>query len=870
MRNLFQKNQSGISYVETLIAAAILAVIAVSFAMIIQMSGVTSVKHQNKRKANQFAQAVIEHLKIKARENYFFIVSDTLGQPKTYNEITGLGERFQGMTAFLTVSNSSGTKEVEIKIEWPEKEGTQQAIYYTRVSPIGFPTGGIATGYVYYYKQLDPNPDPTYGTPHHIPTGDPADPDPDPEYFGGAGGFIIRALSNDGDGSYTETVSGDDGNYTLKNIKVEDPPVPVDITFYKEGSKPNDKANETGYYFFDSSLSTWVDIFISHSGQAVIQATFNEIGEVQDLNNIFCARGWSVYADLHYKNHPPGIEFQEANYTNTNYEHLIKISGDGLRWGRYNSFEADNRDYWDFSENILSYDAARNLHGNYYNLIIRNVRGGYNSKKISLSVGRYNGSNPTRGNNKWDPDTDPNFKWGTIALVDRTIEFNPVGVRPFTNDANPPPYNPHLAAPTIPGVNNIPNTNSFPLGAQAQGFNNTLNLEANRSIYGTATAIIQSKAELTRLGWITGTAYFEGGGAVNPAPQFTVLMDNPDGHIEGTANDADYNCNVNNNGEFGFYNIIDDDMSPIPNFGNWNFRQTFRCYGDSGGEEYWGVVDEISFDAGSTWYNYDAGSLPDCPLNEETQVKITVLPGADYTGNINKTYTDGFGIIQTVNAGQYKISLLQSGGSWTYGSFTTDILGGGAYAIQDVNRMGIGTDRTPGGIIETAASSAIADPDFGAVEVLFDITVVDGSGNPLNGATVKIYQNASGDADRWIRWDDPLTGLEEVTTGGDGRIIGAPRSGFLAPMIVTLPLTVPDNGGPFARDYTINADSSSVSYVRVVYNSKTYDDLSDYDAPNPDRADIPRRPLQTKTKTVAFPGSTGSNDVMISFYLNVV
>ena len=109
MKKICATPTHGFTYVEMVVSLAILSILIVAFSVVTQMTGVTSMRYKRNVQSNKFAQAVIEQLKVEARENYSSITSDQKG--KTYKEITTSSEDiFDGMTAVREVKESSGCK----------------------------------------------------------------------------------------------------------------------------------------------------------------------------------------------------------------------------------------------------------------------------------------------------------------------------------------------------------------------------------------------------------------------------------------------------------------------------------------------------------------------------------------------------------------------------------------------------------------------------------------------------------------------------------------------------------------------------------------------------------------------------------------
>ncbi|MBD3271933.1 MAG: hypothetical protein GF384_05295, partial [Elusimicrobia bacterium] len=372
------RNSKGITYVEVLVAGVIFAMIAVSFGVVAQMISESVVRQRQKMQANNFAQAIIEGIREYAKLNYINLDDVPL---MTYPEMMQLllphshpaSNLYPGMKALYTVNEDMGSKEIEIEVTYGHKE-IRTAKYHTRVTQTGVISGGTATGRLLYYKKLMES--------HYNRTPDPDSPlnmvfEPDdPNLFAGAGGMIISAPSNHPDGRHVSTISNSHGYYTLKNIKIG---APIDIIYYRAGSKPNNPDIEPGYYFFkfnevNRAGNPNVDWADYATGQMTRQVSFDEVGEVIDLGIDYCARTWLTYFNLQYRGNPkdtplPALKFMTPG--------MIKVEGSAVKWGPQNmyDYETGNVD-WDVSH--LLWVNPQNLtsrNNREYNLVLGNLRG---------------------------------------------------------------------------------------------------------------------------------------------------------------------------------------------------------------------------------------------------------------------------------------------------------------------------------------------------------------------------------------------------------------------------------------------------------------------------------------------------------------
>ncbi|MFH1380104.1 MAG: hypothetical protein ABII23_07485, partial [bacterium] len=811
MSRLCKRNSYGFALVESIIAVTILAIVIIAFSLVTTIISETSSRHKKKIQSNLFAEAVIENLKLTAELGYEGIRSDEPGSPgKTYKEITGR-EGYQGMTCFQTVTLSTGCKVVDIKIQWTDPNGAREEKYQTRITPSGLNNGGIIRGRVVYIKQLDENSNP----PHRSPAfSRPSGPYDEP-YASGAGGMTVTALSNDNDGSWVTTLTDNEGYYLLKNIKVGEPLMPeTTVYFYKEGSFPNCSADEyePGYYFFVAYSTPIVpgqnlgniDFHGDQSGKKKILVEFVHSGEIEDIETIYCARAWTYYLYLSYKYAAANERFQAENYTSAD---MIKFFGPAVLWGRDNVYQTPYQDYWDFSGNIETCDPPHTIdeidsdRGDLtYNLVLRNIRGGYPPDErvlmvngpfelLKMAASDFQGSSPEI------PDNDNDFAWSTMQST-RTLHLNPVtsafigagGVQyPFM-------FNllweyPGFIAPILPSLNT-----GFPMGINCKDFINTLSLAVNQDPPTGLTQ--QDNVYLERFGWITGKAqYLNSSGNWANVPNsgnswFKVSLYDFKGY-DGNSK-ADYYVDTQgNSGKFEFFNMISPYLDRHPENDLLNerklnrpyLRKALRCYGEHQGKKYYGLVDTVEkiysqMNGGGTLLEdiaWNDPNMPLCPYNRETEVLIKVYDGVTLTGTIKKGYdVNGNGTIENTEIFDGMFSI----GSWISGSassYTPLIQSSqaGVYTLPDVNRMSTYGDpdyRRPFGVIESTESATYLDADYGVIEADFIVNVHYEDGTPVpDGSLVKIQQHTGTSAMRYILFGptkDPYarTGVNYIIT----------------------------------------------------------------------------------------------------------
>ncbi|MBD3271427.1 MAG: hypothetical protein GF384_02670 [Elusimicrobia bacterium] len=824
-----QKN--GFTYAELTVTLALLAILVISVTVIVKMVSVGSVKNRKEFYVDQFASAVIEDLLLRGKEGYAAIVTDN--KPQSYYDIFGVHDDvYEGITVFREVTQETGYKLVDITMKYSVGSQIVERSYHTRVNPGGLQNGGTASGFVFYYKQLE---DGTFTIPPELNVCDPNFE----TYFGYAESVTVSALSNDGDNSFVSTVTDQAGAYTLKNILVGFG-APTDLYFFKNGCEPNaqEQNYEPAVYFFvDDNASglfggSGIEYPRDMSGLAVRQVVFNNVGEHVRVDPVYCAHAWRLYLRLQY-NHRPDLDFQEHNYATPG---SILVDGPSVAWGRWDRYQFPNTTFWDFSRSILSTDRTESSRddglGNpvKYNLVINNCRAGYEPGQVSMtgamppyervsghlniSVRRFNGS---------DPDEQVNIRWGTLA-ADFFPRVNPIIMPPFGIDNGhwgPNWTFAHIMAPA-PKDSLFPSP-SFPIGEHTELFHNTMNLVSTTTYNSSNLRLAeQHRCVLDRLGWITGQAFFDTGHTTPVTGNFHAWLSS-DGHEEGTVNHA-YTLNNLTNGNFAFYNVIDGDMDPPPNFGNTTFRRNLAVFGDDGATptQYWGMVDWVQYAGDADVYTYDYGteswspSSPanDCPLNRETKVKITVFGPATVSGRVYKTTDPPFPsrwlLVFRSNSGGSTGTPMVDTGNDGYGTIAE-------YDIDDVNRCG--GAGTWYGVLQSPDCPNYLDPNEGIIEADFDITVrgdSDGNGtyeSLVNNAQVRVQQsvNGMGREDIHFQTHDGPTILTTGGAYGAGKIVD---NGYLR-LYRNGSADVPVAGNA-SIDIEVNKDTSFIRFYYIV------------------------------------------------------
>lgn len=814
-KTMFLHNH-GWTYVETIVSVAIFAIIVISISIVVSMTSKTSVTYKKKVQVHQFAQAIIEDLRKSAKEDFAGIKNSKI----TYNAFMN-GSSSSDIVALLNVAKGKGSKKVGINISWMSVNGLKNTTYYSRISPRGLiEDGGIAKGKVLYIAHLDAD--------HRIPTDlgpeDAGGPDEiyseaKKDYYAGAGGVTVKALSNNEDGTYVIVKTNDNGEFLLKNIKV-DPLTKTTIYFYKEGSEPNSYGEfEQAYYFFDKEADVdGVEIPCNARGLYKKEVLFPEVGYEEDIGVIVCAKAWNFYVLFDYRRSPTlALHSEEYKYPGS-----IKVSGDVLRWGIDDSFQA-GCNYWDVTEkyensyfNVFKGRGLVNTgswkgvipdsgDGIVYSLSLHNLRGAYaqgwqggQAPPVSLTFEfkRFNGSEPNI------PNSNSNIRYG-ILKSSYAICFNPVNEAPFGPSSHLPPAAPpwidefhgrsQLVAPTSEDISG----SGYPIKEHTQDFHNTLNLiyDANDLYWPEISPrFIRIKTLGALIGYVRDT---DG----NPLSNFLVGY-YTDAHDGTKKNYYTYTKSVGSPGRYELNNVIDE-LNGVSFSKTSEQHDYLYTYGVVSGTTYYGLPDTVN------GLNYNDTSTPPYGAlarhSRENRVDFVVYDGVNIEGKI-----------ETVNPHdppiQFKVYMRRVLGWNDTISTYTELVGGDveySFTGNNIKRS----------VHDTALPIRVRSISPGdGVSVYFDITVQDDTFAPVTGANVIVTQH---------NWEMGFDSYTDV----NGKVYGS----MMLPLTHEMWTVIPKTGtGPFQVDLTIAAghaidDEHSVFlWVRVEHEDyETIDVLYD-------------------------------------------